>query len=156
MSFRRDCSSTTARWNLGVAWEWGYRSHVWLRENHLFFPFFPELHHGWRSSKDSLGPHVEYPQSGGRLEVWPLQHSNRTIQVHTVSTLPCQHRSPTLGIICYQPFRLVPDTMPLQYLPILYADRLRVMKKHLKVRKLYFVRRCTITLLLCFLYTGQE
>ena len=29
--------------------------------------------------------------------------------------------------------------MPLQYLPILYADRLRVMKKHLKVRKPYLL-----------------
>jgi len=30
--------------------------------------------------------------------------------------------------------RLVPDTMPMQYLPVLYTDRLRVMKKDLKVR----------------------
>ena len=33
--------------------------------------------------------------------------------------------------------RLVPDTMPMQYLPVLYTDRLRVMKKDLKVRNSY-------------------
>lgn len=37
----------------------------------------------------------------------------------------------------YKLIQLVPDTMPMQYLPVLYTDRLRVMKKDLKVRNSY-------------------
>ena len=37
--------------------------------------------------------------------------------------------------------------MPLQYLPILYADRLRVMKKHLKVRNPYLLVHSSLAIL---------